>query len=61
MENDPRLPVIVQVIDAIHRRLDEAADRDTFDDMRVDLLAIQQYIDRNLNLIDQHFPPEDYK
>ena len=59
MNDDPRSERIIYVIEAIHKRLEEARTRETYDDMRVDLLAIIQFIQRNLTRLDVEFPPED--
>ena len=56
--DDPRIPPIHRVMDAIEKRLDEARERDTYEDKRVDLLAVIQYIQRNLAMIDSQFPPD---
>jgi hypothetical protein len=58
MSDDPRSERVIYVIEAIQKRLEEARARDTYDDMRVDLLATIQFIQRNLARIDAEFPPE---
>ena len=61
MSDDPRIKRALYVIAAIEKRLEEARLRENYDDMRVDLLASIQFIQRNLTLIDMDAedPPPD--
>jgi len=61
MNDDSRVERALYVIAAIEKRLEEARSRGNYDDMRVDLLAIIQFIQRNLTLIDMDAedPPPD--
>ena len=58
MPNDPRHNRALHMLDAIEKRIEEARQRPTYDDVRVDMLAIIQYINRNLSLIERQYPPE---
>ena len=56
---DPRENAARAMLDAIEKRLDEARLRDDYDSIRVDLLAIIKYIERQLRLIENMPPPDD--
>jgi hypothetical protein len=57
MNDDPRVERALYVIAAIEKRLEVARLREDYDDTRVDLLAIIQFIQRNLGRIDTDEPP----
>ena len=58
MQQNPRKERALQILDAVNKRLDEARSRENYDDIRVDLLAIIQYIQRELGRIETELPPE---
>ena len=57
--DDPREKMARKTLDAIEKRLEEARLRDDYEDIRVDLLAIVQYIERQLRLIENTIPPQE--
>lgn len=56
---DPREQAARNMLDAIEKRLDEARLRDDYDSIRVDLLAIIKYIERQLRMIESMPVDED--
>lgn len=59
MNPDPREQAARNMLDAIEKRLDEARLRDDYDSIRVDLLAIIKYIERQLRMIESMPVDED--
>lgn len=47
------------MLDAIEKRIDEARLREDYESIRVDLLAIAKYIERQLRVIESAPPPMD--
>ena len=52
MQTDPPEQMARATLDAIQKRLEEARSRDDYDSIRVDLLAIIKYIQRQLSIIE---------
>lgn len=51
-DHDPKEKMARAMLDAIEKRLEEARLRDDYESIRVDLLAIINYIERQLHLIE---------
>lgn len=60
MEEDYQKTMALSALDSIEKRIAEARLRDDYDSIRVDMLAIISYIQRQLSLIESTPPPDEH-